>query len=238
MNDNLHRAFLPQMRTASAGDPLSIAMPPRAEPRVSPLALVVKRAVDVAASLLLLVLLSPVLLLTALAIRAGGGPALFVQARIGLNGRSFRCYKFRSMVPDADTLLPQLLQRDPALREEWARSQKLEHDPRITPLGSLLRRTSIDELPQLWNVLRGDMSLVGPRPILPSQLDRYGRAARWYLAMRPGITGLWQVTARGDADFARRVSLDCSYVRRYHVLLDLQLLLRTVGVVLSGRGAV
>jgi lipopolysaccharide/colanic/teichoic acid biosynthesis glycosyltransferase len=166
-----------------------------------------------------------------------GGPVFFSQTRVGLNGVSFRCYKFRSMVPDAETVLRLLLEKNAALRTEWMCGQKLRQDPRITRVGAFLRKTSIDELPQLWNVLRGDMSLVGPRPILPSQIAHYARSAKWYLAMRPGITGLWQVTARGDEDFERRVRLDCAYARNYRLIDDFVILLKTVRVVLSGRGA-
>ena len=247
MNDNFHPAFLldpsraARERTlagiagASIAGPLSVAIPQAV--RLPALALAGKRLLDIVCSLVLLVLVSPLLLAAAIAVACSGGPVLFAQQRLGLNGRVFNCYKFRSMVVDADAALEQLLERDPEARAEWARAQKLTHDPRITRVGAILRKTSIDELPQLWNVLRGDMSLVGPRPIMPHQLGRYGRSAKWYMAMRPGITGLWQVTARGDANFSRRVSLDCSYVRRYRFLLDLVLLVRTVSVVISGRGA-
>src|SRR5581483_4576534 len=181
--------------------------------------------------------LAPLFLLIALVLLRGGGPVLFVQPRIGRDGKAFPCYKFRTMVPHAEQVLQDLMQRSEALREEWSRSQKLRCDPRITRAGELLRRTSLDELPQLWNVLRGDMSLIGPRPVLPEQLAWYGAQAACYASMRPGITGLWQVTARGDGDFGRRIELDCEYVRRFSLALDLSILLRTVGVVLSGRGA-
>ena len=210
-----------------------------AAPAAAPVAsvLLLKRLVDVVSSIVLLLLLSPLLLLVSSALLACGGPVVFAQARVGRHGRVFTCYKFRSMVPDAERVLTDLMRSSDELREEWSRSQKLRVDPRITGLGELLRRTSMDELPQLWNVLRGDMSLIGPRPVLPEQLAWYGTQAACYTSMRPGITGLWQVTARGDADFARRIELDCEYVHRFSLPLDLWILLRTVSVVLSGRGA-
>ena len=197
-----------------------------------------KRAIDIVGASIALILLAPVLLIVALLVAREGKPVFFYQTRVGRNGEGFRCYKFRSMVPDAERVLSDLLARDPAARAEWMCGQKLQKDPRITRLGRILRKTSIDELPQLWNVLKGDMSLVGPRPILPSQIVHYGRSAKWYLAMRPGITGLWQVTARGDGDFERRVRLDCAYARNYRFADDFRILFKTVRVVLSGRGAV
>ena len=197
----------------------------------------IKRAIDIVGASVALLLLSPILLFTIIALWRSGGSVFFSQRRIGLNGESFRCWKFRSMVPDAENVLKALIERDPAIRAEWMCGQKLKRDPRVTRLGRFIRRTSIDELPQLWNVLRGDMSLVGPRPIIPSQIVHYGRNAKWYLAMRPGITGLWQVTARGDEDFDRRVRLDCAYARNYRFGKDVYILFKTVFVVLSGRGA-
>ncbi len=196
-----------------------------------------KRAMDIVASAILLLLLSPVFLIAAIAVAFSGRPIFFAQTRIGHAGNSFKCYKFRSMVPDAEEALKRLLEQDRALRAEWMCGQKLKRDPRVTRVGALLRRTSIDELPQLWNVFKGDMSLVGPRPILPSQIVHYGRSAKWYLAMRPGITGLWQVTARGDGDFERRVRLDCAYAKNYRFVDDFIILLKTVLVVVTGRGA-
>jgi len=197
-----------------------------------------KRAIDIALSLALLALLSPVFLALAGAVRMSGRQILFRQWRVGRHGCLFQCLKYRTMTPDAEQKLEQLLRDHPELAAEWERSQKLKNDPRITRVGKFLRRTSLDELPQLWNVLRGDMSLVGPRPIMPEQLPLYGRAAKWYLAMRPGITGLWQVTARGDGNFSRRIALDCHYVRTHRLWNDWWILLKTPLVVLTGRGAV
>ena len=196
-----------------------------------------KRVVDFLLSACVLLILAPLMLLAALAVMSSGGPVFFTQARVGKDGRRFNCYKFRSMVPGAENLLPELLKENAALRAEWERSQKLRRDPRITRVGAFLRKTSIDELPQLWNVLRGDMSLIGPRPIMLHQLPLYGSQAVCYTAMRPGITGLWQVTARGDSDFNRRIELDCEYVRSFSPATDLRILMRTVWVVLAGVGA-
>ncbi len=141
------------------------------------------------------------------------------------------------MIPNAEQALKELLQRDPAARAEWLSNHKLRDDPRVTRLGRFLRKTSLDELPQLWNVLRGEMSLVGPRPIVKDEMIRYGRYLPSYLAIKPGITGLWQVTGRNDTDYRRRVVMDTYYVRKQNLLLDLRILVKTVNVVLRGHGA-
>jgi lipopolysaccharide/colanic/teichoic acid biosynthesis glycosyltransferase len=141
------------------------------------------------------------------------------------------------MVTNADEVLRNLLERDCIAREEWLRDHKLKDDPRVTPFGRFLRRTSLDELPQLWNVLRGDMSLVGPRPVVPDELRRYGRKVPIFLSARPGITGLWQISGRNDTDYRRRVALDVCYVRSRSAILDLYILLRTLRVVFATRGA-
>jgi undecaprenyl-phosphate galactose phosphotransferase len=196
-----------------------------------------KRALDIAVSLTLLLLLSPLMLLVALALARTGRPILFAQERVGFGGHVFHCLKFRSMVPGAEEILERLLQQDPELRREWSETQKLKVDFRVTRFGAVLRKTSIDELPQLWNVLCGEMSLVGPRPALPKQLPMYGTQAVLYTAVRPGMTGLWQVNARGDGDFQRRVQYDTDYVRSCSFWNDIALLARTVAVVISGKGA-
>jgi len=161
-----------------------------------------------------------------------GAPVLFAHRRIGCNGTPFRCYKFRSMVTDAEAKLQRVLATDPELAREWREQRKLADDPRITPLGRILRKTSIDELPQLLNVLRGEMSCVGPRPVVEDELRRYGRRQLGYLAARPGITGLWQVSGRSRTGYSRRVALDWLYVRRWSLRLDLVILLRTIPAVL------
>jgi lipopolysaccharide/colanic/teichoic acid biosynthesis glycosyltransferase len=196
-----------------------------------------KRVFDLSVSLLLLLVLSPVFLILALLIVRDGGPAIFGHVRVGRDGRPFRCLKFRSMVPNADVVLQKLLARDPAARAEWEREHKLKDDVRITAVGKFLRRTSLDELPQLLNVVRGDMSLVGPRPIVTAELPRYGNDAAYYLAVKPGMTGLWQVSGRNDTDYPTRVSLDVTYIRNWTFLADVRILFRTVDVVLNGRGA-
>lgn len=196
-----------------------------------------KRAFDIAASLTLLIVLSPMLTVIALLVKQDGGPSVFGHLRIGMHGRTFRCLKFRSMVRNADTALKELLATDAAARAEWEKDFKLRNDIRVTRLGRFMRRTSLDELPQLWNVLRGDMSLVGPRPVVEKELRRYGDAAAYYLRVLPGITGLWQVSGRSETDYSRRVLLDVSYVKNWSFTGDIRILCRTVGVVLGGRGA-
>ncbi|BBA44172.1 MULTISPECIES: sugar transferase [Burkholderia] len=197
----------------------------------------VKRSFDLVGASLLLVLLAPVLLGIAWAVRRDGGPAIFGHGRVGRNGRPFKCLKFRSMVTNADAVLKALLERDPDARAEWDREFKLKNDVRITPVGRFLRKTSLDELPQLMNVLKGDMSLVGPRPIVEAELERYGADVRYYLMAKPGMTGLWQVSGRNDIDYSTRVSLDVSYVREWSLRRDIGILFRTINVVLRGSGA-
>ncbi|SDR24220.1 Undecaprenyl-phosphate galactose phosphotransferase, WbaP [Paraburkholderia fungorum] len=197
----------------------------------------IKRSIDISAALFLITILLPVLVFLALLITRDGGHAVFGHVRIGRGGRPFRCWKFRSMVKDADAVLEQLLCSSPQARAEWARDFKLKNDIRITPMGKILRSTSLDELPQLWNVLRGDMSLVGPRPIVEQELARYGPDASYYLMVKPGITGLWQVSGRNDVDYATRISLDVSYAKNCSLLLDISILLRTFKVVWERDGA-
>lgn len=192
-----------------------------------------KRTFDLVGASLLLLLLAPVLVILWSAVRLqDGGPALFAQERIGRDGRPFRCLKFRSMVVDAESYLP-------ALRDEHLTSVlfKLPTDPRVTRVGRWLRKYSLDELPQLWNVVRGDMSLVGPRPGLPVEVEEYDDVAHRRLRVRPGMTGLWQVSGRSDLSFDEAIELDCHYVDNWSLALDLQILLRTVGAVLFPRGA-
>lgn len=195
------------------------------------------RALDVLIALSALAVMAPVLILLAIAIWVqDGGSPIFVHPRIGRGGARFACLKFRTMVVDADTRLERLLASDPESADEWARDQKLRADPRITPLGRFLRQSSIDEIPQLWNVVLGHMSLVGPRPIVESEVPRYGRYFSLYCRVRPGITGLWQVSGRNDVSYRRRVVLDTVYCRAKSVPFDLLILGRTVPAVLSRRG--
>jgi lipopolysaccharide/colanic/teichoic acid biosynthesis glycosyltransferase len=190
------------------------------------------------AALLLLLLLAPLMAVVAFLIwRRDGAPILFGHYRVGRDGRLFRCLKFRTMIRDAQPVLERLLRKDPAARAQWQAEQKLDDDPRITPVGRFLRRTSLDELPQLINVLRGEMALVGPRPITVPELERYG-ASRWfYLNTQPGMTGLWQVSGRNDLSYDERVRLDRRYAEHHGLALDLGILLRTVKVVLKRDGA-
>ena len=197
-----------------------------------------KRAMDVAGALALLVLLAPLLAVIALLVRADGGPALFAHRRVGRGGADFACLKFRSMVVDSQARLEALLASDPAARAEWEATRKLRRDPRVTRVGRFLRATSLDELPQLINVLRGEMSLVGPRPVIRAELESlYGAAAAHYISVRPGITGLWQVSGRSDTSYAQRVALDVAYVVRPSLWTDVKILLRTPLVVLARKGA-
>jgi undecaprenyl-phosphate galactose phosphotransferase len=198
---------------------------------------IAKRLTDIIGALTLALLLSPFLLLVGLLLAHDRGPIIYSHSRTGRHGKSFGCLKFRTMVPNADDVLRHLLHDDPQLKVEWMRDQKLRNDPRVTVIGRFLRRTSLDELPQLWNVLKGDMSLVGPRPVVREEWQRYGRRLDSYLAAKPGVTGLWQVMGRSDSCYRRRVALDSYYVRKRSLLLDVIILLRTVKVVFQGRGA-
>jgi len=195
--------------------------------------LAIKRLMDIVGAAVGLAILSPVMLVTAIAIRLrDGSPVLFRQTRIGLHGRPFTILKFRTMAPDAELRLHEVAH----LNERMGAAFKASNDPRLTRLGRKLRRTSIDELPQLWNVLRGEMSLVGPRPPLPSEVIEYDIWHRRRLSMKPGITGLWQVEMRLEPSFDRWVELDLSYIDRWTLWLDLRILLRTMPSVLMARG--
>ena len=197
--------------------------------------LVAKRVLDLALTLPVLILLSPLLLLVALLVKIWDrGPVFFVQTRVGKGGREFTCYKFRSMVANAEVLKSQLLAQN---RHSDNRTFKIPQDPRITWIGRILRKTSIDELPQLWNVVRGEMSLVGPRPPVPSEVNLYSDRDRRRLNVQPGITCIWQVSGRGDLPFSEQVQLDLEYIQNRSLALDSKLLLLTIPAVLTGRGA-
>lgn len=196
-----------------------------------------KRGFDIVASLSALVIGSPILCWIAIKVLASGRPIFYGHKRVGRNGKPFPCYKFRTMMPNADVLLRELLANDPAAKEEWERDFKLKNDPRITPIGRFLRRTSLDELPQLWNVLKGEMSLVGPRPIVDAELERYGNQVDYYLEARPGITGLWQISGRNDITYDTRVYLDAWYVKNWSLFSDLVILFKTVKVIFKKDGA-
>lgn len=196
-----------------------------------------KRLMDVTGAVGFLVVFAPLFALIALLVRLSGPGVIFAHTRVGRGGRLFPCYKFRTMVPNAQAVLDRLLGEQPALRAEWEKDFKLKDDPRITGIGRLLRKYSLDELPQFWNVIRGDMSLVGPRPVVPDELRRYGKRASVYLAVRPGVTGLWQVGGRNDVDYAERIRMDSTYVAKQCLLMDLSILVKTVAVVFQRRGA-
>jgi Undecaprenyl-phosphate galactose phosphotransferase WbaP len=198
----------------------------------------VKRAADLGLTIAALVVASPFLAAIALAVKlTSPGPVLFGHTRLGRNGRRFTAWKFRTMRPDAKTILQQLLSTDPGARAEWERDHKLRNDPRITCIGQWLRKTSLDELPQLWNVLTGDMSLVGPRPIVDAEIVRYGEIFRLYAEVPPGITGLWQVSGRNNTTYPERIRLDEFYVRNWSPWLDLHILVRTIKTIVRREGA-
>ena len=216
-----------------AEDPLSNLRQFRAAPFYSRY---VKRLLDLGLIILALPAVLPVILLLALLVRRDGGPAFFGHERVGRHGTSFRCWKLRTMAENAKELLEQHLERDPAAAEEWKVHQKLSDDPRVTRLGRVLRATSLDELPQLWNVFRGEMSLVGPRPITRAELGRYQGSEGYYLAARPGVTGLWQVSGRNDLSYPERVRLDVRYVKTCSLVADVTILMKTIGAVLRRSG--
>ena len=193
-----------------------------------------KRLIDIVLVIVGAPLVLPIVLVLAIMVRLDGGTAFYLQPRVGKHGRIFKLWKFRSMVPDAEKALETYLAGDAAVRAEWDAHQKLRHDPRLTSIGAFIRRYSLDELPQLWNVLIGDMSLVGPRPMLPNQRPLYPGTA--YYDLRPGITGLWQISQRNSCTFAERATYDNRYAQSISAMTDLMILFRTVGVVFRGTG--
>ena len=198
----------------------------------------IKRFLDISLVLFGGLIILPLLLLIAMVVKlTSRGPILYGHKRLGKNGKYFTAYKFRSMVMDADKKLEEVLSSDARLKEEWENSRKLKDDPRITKIGKLLRRTSFDEFPQLINILKGEMSLVGPRPVTGPEIEKYGENARRILTVTPGLTGLWQVSGRSDTDYAERVSYDLYYIQSWSVWLDLWILYCTPGVILKGKGA-
>ena len=196
-----------------------------------------KRTFDIVVSSTLLVMLSPLFVYLSFKISKDGGSVIFGHTRIGRGGKHFKCLKFRTMVINSQEILKNLLATDPGARAEWNNDFKLKNDPRINALGHFLRRTSLDELPQLWNVLRGDMSLVGPRPVVQDELERYGEDVEYYLMARPGMTGLWQVSGRNNVDYATRVYLDSWYVKNWSLWSDIVILFKTIAVVTDRTGA-
>lgn len=221
-------------------EPESLATPPRPSVAESALAqpqTALGRTFDVMVALVAALVFLPFLILTAIAIKISTpGPALFVQRRVGRDGKLFPCLKFRTMVVNSQEVLAELLASSPEARAEWDRDQKLRRDPRITPLGHILRKSSLDELPQLFNILAGHMSIVGPRPIVEAEIPRYGDRFAFYCSVRPGLTGLWQVSGRNDVSYETRVRLDAFYAMRKSTVYDFAICLRTVPAVLSSRG--
>jgi Undecaprenyl-phosphate galactose phosphotransferase WbaP len=191
-----------------------------------------KRLFDILFSLSVLILFSPVyLLLTLLIAISSPGPIFYIQERVGKDHKRFGCIKFRTMVENADEILGEMILTSPQMRQEFEEGFKLKDDPRITKIGKFLRCTSLDEFPQFWNVLRGDMSVVGPRPLVPDELSKYGRHINKVLTIRPGITGLWQVSGRNDIPYHRRIQIDVYYVNCQNLWLDLWVIIKTIGVV-------
>nr|WP_269623516.1 sugar transferase [Prochlorococcus marinus] len=199
-----------------------------------------KRTGDIIFSIIVLIFGSPFFLLIALLVKLSSrGPVLYFQERVGRDFIPFGCIKFRTMHPEAESLLENLLERDPLLKDEFEKDFKLRNDPRITPIGKFLRRSSLDELPQFINVLKGDMSVVGPRPIVENEIERYGVNISEFASVRPGITGLWQVSGRNNLTYKRRIMLDLLYVRKRNFLMDIRIFIRTFGVLIlpMDRGA-
>jgi exopolysaccharide production protein ExoY len=197
-----------------------------------------KRSIDILLAASGILLLAPLLVFCFLAIMATSpGPALFRHRRVGFGGKHFSCFKFRTMVPDAESRLRDHLESDPQARAEWATSRKLRFDPRITAIGAILRKTSLDELPQLFNVIKGDMSIVGPRPVTDEELVRYSTNVHDYLACRPGITGLWQVSGRSGTTYAKRVACDAFYARNWSLALDAKIVVVTLPALLDSDNA-
>jgi exopolysaccharide production protein ExoY len=200
---------------------------------------VFKRVLDLIISTSGLILLCPLLVMLIAAVFVlQGRPIIYRHQRLGLNGKRFHCFKFRSMVRDADKFLATYLADNPEAALEWAERQKLSEDPRITHFGAFLRKSSLDELPQLVNVFCGDMSVVGPRPITADELSRYGESAEDYLSVRPGLTGPWQISGRSDCSYSERIRLDSDYIRNWTLMSDLKIVVKTFSVVLSARGSV
>ena len=231
-DDALTKGASRAVGTAAAAVPMT-----KVGPGVVGLAL--KRVFDLISVVVILALFGWLMVVIAVAVRlTGGKKVLYGHTRVGRNGKPFQCLKFRSMVTNSDEVLRNLLATDPDARAQWERDFKLKDDPRITRIGRFIRKTSLDELPQLWNVVKGEMSIVGPRPVVQAEFDQYyGGARDHYLSVPPGLTGLWQVSGRNDLDYAQRVELDKSYVENSNVFFDFMIVMRTVKVMVVKRGA-
>lgn len=199
---------------------------------------VMKRVFDLVCSVCFLIILSPVFALLAFLVKIDSrGPVFFGHARVGRDGKEFLCYKFRTMVPNAEQVLEDLLKNDTDARSQWQKDYKLKDDPRVTRVGKIMRKTSLDEFPQIWNVIKGEMSLIGPRPIIADEIEMYGQKAKYFFKVTPGITGLWQVSGRNDINYDERVLLDEYYAKNWSPWLDIEILLRTIGAVIKKTGA-
>ncbi len=196
-----------------------------------------KNIMDRIGAAIALIIFSPIFLIAALQIKKDGGPAFYGHTRIGKGGKPFKCWKFRSMIINGDEVLQKHLAENPEARKEWEADFKLRNDPRVTKIGAFLRKTSLDELPQFWNVLCGEMSLVGPRPVVEAESTYYGEAWQDYLSVKPGVTGLWQVSGRNDTGYAQRVALDQKYIREWSLWQDISIMFKTVAVVMRRDGA-
>ncbi|WP_269930684.1 sugar transferase [Aminobacter sp. HY435] len=223
------------MRDIAKSNSLEI---PHAAMDFPPLGGVVKRSFDIVGASAGLIALSPLFLLIALLVKASdGGPAFYGHRRIGRAGRIFHCLKFRTMVRNGDAVLAAHLRGNPEARAEWEATRKLKDDPRVTRVGAVLRKLSLDELPQIVNILLGDMSIVGPRPVVRDELEYYGKSAVFYFKSRPGLTGLWQVSGRNDVSYDSRVAFDRHYVENWSLSQDIRIILKTVPAVCMSRGS-
>ena len=203
-----------------------------------PIGGIAKRSFDVSSALLAILILSPIFLMIMAMVKfSDRGPAFYGHRRVGHNGRMFHCLKFRTMVMDGDEVLRQYLAANPEAAEEWKATRKLKNDPRVTAIGNVLRKLSLDELPQLINIIRGEMSVVGPRPVVDEELNYYESAASYYLSTRPGLTGLWQISGRNDVSYKERVDFDTQYVRNWSMMQDVSIIVKTIPAVCMSRGS-
>ncbi len=209
----------------------------QASPLKKPYWQALKTVIDIMGASIALILFSPIFLVVAYKIRKDGGPAFYKHERIGKNGKPFSCMKFRSMIINSQEVLDELLENDVEARAEWEKDFKLRNDPRITPVGKFIRKTSLDELPQLFNVLKGEMSLIGPRPVIDEERKYYGDHWDEFLSVKPGMTGLWQVSGRNDIGYDERVSLDLDYIRNWSLLTDISIVWKTIFVIINPKGA-
>lgn len=203
-----------------------------------PIGGIAKRSFDVSSALLAILILSPIFLMIMALVKFNDrGPAFYGHRRVGHNGRTFHCLKFRTMVTNGDEVLRQYLAANPEAAEEWKATRKLKNDPRVTAIGNVLRKLSLDELPQLINIIRGEMSVVGPRPVVDEELNYYESAASYYLSTRPGLTGLWQISGRNDVSYKERIDYDTQYVRNWSMMQDVCIIFKTIPAVCMSRGS-